>query len=145
MSCDAEVWIAGGGSEEVKHGCGVQVPRHSRRRNDAIDLLATSQPLEVGKHHRSTNGPPTYRDESFRARECACKALDSIVGADMDAKELRRRQKSNQAVARCIPVLLICAVVYASWVFVGPLCGEQAQDGRKHLAPSLTMHSGLPP
>lgn len=42
----------------------------------------------------------------------------------MDAKELRRRQKSNQAVARCIPVLLICAVVYASWVFVGPLCGE---------------------
>jgi hypothetical protein len=42
----------------------------------------------------------------------------------MDAKELRRRQKTNQAVARCIPVLLICVVIYASWVFVGPLCGE---------------------
>jgi len=49
---------------------------------------------------------------------------DGIVGADMDAKELRRRQKSNQAVARCIPVILICAVIYASWVFVGPLCGR---------------------
>jgi hypothetical protein len=63
----------------------------------------------------------------------------------MDAKELRRRQKSNQAVARCIPVLLICAVVYASWVFVGPLCGEYAQHGRNRLVLSLTVHSGLPP
>jgi hypothetical protein len=52
----------------------------------------------------------------------------------MDAKELRRRQKSNQAVARFIPVLLICAVVYASWVFVGPLCGEHAQDEKEGFA-----------
>jgi hypothetical protein len=107
---------------ECRPGCR-SPPQPSR--NYAIDLLATSH-SKLGKDHRSTNGHPTRRDDSFRVRECACESLDSIVGADMDAKELRRRQKSNQAVARCIPVLLICAVVYASWVFVGPLCGEYA-------------------
>jgi hypothetical protein len=72
----------------------------------------------------STHATFTPHNDSLSFRECACKPLDDTVGAEMDVKELRRRQKSNQVIAKCIPVFLICVVVYASWVFVGPLCGE---------------------
>ncbi|GAB7328695.1 hypothetical protein MBLNU13_g00616t1 [Cladosporium sp. NU13] len=62
----------------------------------------------------------------------------------MDAKELRRRQKSNQAVARCIPVFLICAVIYASWVFVGPLCVEYLLNPpEKDKGPPVPQRIGL--
>lgn len=45
----------------------------------------------------------------------------------MDAKKLRQRQRTNGVVAKCIPPLLTAIVVYASWVFVGPLCGENVR------------------
>ena len=103
-------------------------PRRSSRKHYAIVACRTSHLNLNGtsKQASTTHGTFARRDDSLFLRECARKPVDSIVGADMDAKELRRRQKSNQAVARCIPVFLICAVIYASWVFVGPLCGEQA-------------------
>jgi hypothetical protein len=100
-------------------------PRRSSRKHYAIVARRTSHSnLNGTSKQPSTHGTFTPRDNSLSLRECAWKPLNDIVGAEMDAKELRRRQKSNQAVARCIPVFLICAVIYASWVFVGPLCGE---------------------
>jgi hypothetical protein len=78
-------------------------------------------------HPRDINFPTRTTSP---VRPCTYNTSGGIVGADMDAKELRRRQKSNQAVARCIPVILICAVIYASWVFVGPLCGGSSPDGQ---------------
>ena len=118
--------------KKVEYNCGVQAdrrptadpPRNSRK-HYAIVIHGTSHSnLKGTSKQAGTHGTFARRDSSFFPRECAWKSLDSIAGADMDAKELRRRQKSNQAVARCIPVFLICAVIYASWVFVGPLCGE---------------------
>lgn len=40
-----------------------------------------------------------------------------------EARQLRRRQRMNIIVARVIPVILTGIIAYASWVFVGPLCG----------------------
>lgn len=57
---------------------------------------------------------------------------DTARAGEMDPKTLQRRQKSNKAVAKCIPPLLIAIVAYASWVFVGPLCGEE--DRQEHHA-----------
>ena len=102
-------------------------PRSRAARCYAIDGLPTSHSkLDVSKAKQPCHFHAPQRLSS--SRECACKPLDGIVGADMDAKQLRRRQKSNQAVAKCIPVFLICVVAYASWVFVGPLCGKQRQS-----------------
>ena len=116
----------------MEYNCGVQAdrrltadpPRNSRK-HYAIVIHGTSHSnLNGTSKQANAHGTFARRDSPLPLKECAWKSLDSIVGADMDAKELRRRQKSNQAVARCIPVFLICAVIYASWVFVGPLCGE---------------------
>lgn len=66
----------------------------------------------------------------------------------MNAKELRRRQRNNQAVARCIPVFLICATIYASWVFVGPLCGmllSMLLSNSLNKTQQLRTCSGIPP
>lgn len=51
----------------------------------------------------------------------------------MNEKDLRRRQRNNQAVARCIPLLLIGAVGYGSYVFVGPLCGRAVLERDRDL------------
>lgn len=64
----------------------------------------------------------------------------------MDAKALRRRQKTNKGVARCIPVLLVAIVAYASYTFIGPLCIDYLINTPKFIGvePRIPVGIALP-